>query len=167
MRNRRHKHFVDLAVQGALARRITLHWLIFLAMACLALPLWQLRSHGVFSSSFSQMMTEGWVAMAPVFIILIAMLPIFVWDTVKFSHRFTGPMCRFQKAIRSLAAGEETRSIRLRKGDFWTEFADDFNQMLERVESDRENASPADNADAVACGTSAGDADRAGEFGVV
>jgi len=164
MKNRRHKHFVDSAVQGALARRITLHWLIFLAMACLALPLWQLRSHGTFSSSFSQMMAEGWAAMAPVFIILIAMLPIFVWDTVKFSHRFAGPMCRFQKAIRSLAAGEETRPIGLRKGDFWTEFADDFNELLERLESERENDSPADPE---ACGTSAADADPAGQFGAI
>jgi len=153
MNNRRHKHFVDSAVQGALARRITLHWLIFLAMACSVLPLWQLRSQGVFSGSFSQMMAEGWAAMAPVFVILVAMLPIFVWDTVKFSHRFAGPMCRFQNSIRQLAAGEKTRPIQLRSGDFWKEFADDFNEMLQRLESEREADSTAETADTAGCGS--------------
>ncbi len=84
-----------------------------------------------------------WVHSAPVFIILLALLPVFVWDTVKLSHRLAGPMYRFHKTVQRLAAGEEVEPIKLRKGDPWNDFAIDFNAMVERFNSrspDNQNA---------------------------
>jgi hypothetical protein len=86
---------------------------------------------------------------------LIAILPLFVWDTVTLSHRFAGPMCRFHNSIKRLAAGEEVRPIRLRKGDFWTNFADDFNVLLERLAKERDRRNDEEE-ETVACAASAG-----------
>ena len=133
MRNRRKKLFIDSAVQGAIARRLILHWIAFFFIVFFTLPLWQLYSRTDLSAPFSMLILQGWAASAPVFIILLATLPMFIWDSVKLSHRFAGPMYRFQKAIQEVAAGEEPRPIKLRKGDFWTDVADDFNAMLERL----------------------------------
>lgn len=134
MKNRRRKRIIDLAVQGALAKRILFHWLLFLAAACMVLPLWRIVTGAEPLAPFSVLMARSWVASGPVFVILLAMLPVFVWDTITFSHRFAGPMYRFHKVVRDLNAGEEVRRIKLRKGDFWTKFADDFNVMIERMD---------------------------------
>jgi hypothetical protein len=161
MRNRRTRRFIDSTVQGALVRRIVLHWLIFLAMAFFTLPLWQIWSSGNIFRPFSTLMVESWRNTAPVFVILIAMLPIFVWDTVKLSHRFAGPMYRFQNTVKSLVAGKCVRPISLRDGDFWTEFADDLNALMRRID-DRKESAPVE-ADAVGCGD-AGDPGESRSF---
>ena len=135
MNNRRRKRFIDSAVQGALLRRLILHWFIFLVIACIALPLWRVMYTTGFSQPFSSLMLQSWMELAPVFLVLIAMVPIFVWDTITFSHRFAGPMYRFHSTIRGILAGNRYRNIKLRKGDFWTDFADDLNQLGNRVAS--------------------------------
>ena len=163
MRNRRKKRFIDSAVQGAIGRRIALHWLMFFAMAFLTLPLWRLMSSTEFTGPFSTLLLRSWAETAPVLVILIAMLPIFVWDTVKFSHRFAGPMYRFHKTVKSLSAGEEVQPIRLRKGDFWMDVADDFNSMIERLTSERNQRASATDWDDTACGACGGDKDSVGE----
>ncbi len=133
MRNRRKRYFIDSAVQGALLRRILLHWLIFFAMTALTLPLWRLMSGAEIAGPFSTMLFRSWQDTAPVLVILAVMIPIFVWDTVKFSNRFAGPMYRLHRTIQSLKNGETFRPIRLRKGDFWEDLAADFNAMVERL----------------------------------
>ena len=155
MKSRRKKQFIDSAVQGALARRIILHWLIFFVMVFFTLPLWHLMSSAEVFSPFSELMQESWAETAPVFVILLAMIPIFVWDTVTFSNRFTGPMYRLHSSIKSLAAAEEVQPIRLRKGDVWTNVAEDFNTMLERISREKNTDEPEDNLQAVPCGASA------------
>lgn len=157
MKSRRKKHFVDPAVQGALIRRLVLHWLIFLTMTFFTLPLWRIWSTGNIFTPFPALMIESWEETAPVFLVLIAMLPIFVWDTVKLSHCFAGPMYRFQRTIQDLAAGEEVRPIRLRKGDFWTGFAEDLNRMMERLAAERRQDAP-ETGEPTACAAASGDA---------
>jgi methyl-accepting chemotaxis protein len=134
MKNRRKQRFIDLAVQGALIRRILLHWFLFLATACMVLPVWRIVTGAEPLGPFTELMARGWVHSGPIFVILLAMLPVFVWDTVRFSQRFAGPMYRFHKTIQDINAGEESRRIKLREGDFWTQVADDFNVMMERME---------------------------------
>ena len=133
MRSRRKKVFINRHVQGGLICRILFHWLVFFAMTLCILPLWQLLLSGNPLSPFREELVDMWVHSAPVFIILLALLPVFVWDTVKLSHRLAGPMYRFHKTVKEFAAGEEVKPIELRKGDAWADFANDFNLMLERI----------------------------------
>ena len=142
MRNRRRKQFIDKAVQGALIRRIVLHWMMFFTMAFFVFPLWKLLSSGDLSRPFTELMLRSLAETVPVLAILIAMIPIFVWDTVTLSNRFAGPVYRFHKAIRGLTAGEEVPPIKLRKGDFWKNVAEDFNVMMERFKSERAEQAP-------------------------
>ncbi|MFH1266132.1 MAG: hypothetical protein ABIK89_10420 [Planctomycetota bacterium] len=152
MRTRRKKQFIDSAVQGALVRRIVFHWLLFFAAALIVLPFWQVLRSGDLFGSFSKLMLNGLAETAPVLVVLLAMIPLFVWDTVKLSNRFTGPMYRFHKTVQSLAAGEEVRPVRLRKGDFWKDVAEDFNAMLERLAAERKQNAPDPDLEPVTCG---------------
>jgi len=163
MQNRRKRKVIDSVVQGAIGRRIALHWLIFFAMAFFTLPLWNIISGMQFSGSFSSLLARGWMETAPVLVILLAMLPIFVWDTVKFSHRFAGPMYRFHQTVKSLAAGEDVPPIRLRKGDFWTEVADDFNSLIKSLTEERDQRTSAANSGDAACSGCSCDRESVGE----
>jgi len=152
MKNRRKKQLIDSAVQGALLRRIGLHWLLFFVTALAVLPFWQVLRSGDFFGPFSRLMVDGLAETAPVLVVLLAMIPLFVWDTVKLSNRFTGPMYRFHKAIQSLATSEEVPPVRLRNGDFWKDVAEDFNAMLEQVAAERKQDATEPDPQPVTCG---------------
>jgi len=70
----------------------------------------------------------------PVFVLLLVLVPVMAWDTIRFSHRLVGPMVRFRKTMQAIADGEPVRPIKLREGDYLTEMRDDFNQMLEELQ---------------------------------
>jgi len=137
MKSRRRKQYIDKAVQGALIKRIILHWLFFFTVAFFVLPFWKLLSTGDFSRPFTELMLRSWAETASLLVVLVAMIPIFVWDTVTLSNRFAGPVYRFHNAIKSLA--------------------EDFNVMVEYFKAeqgDEPDAEPADEPDAepVQCG---------------
>jgi nitrogen fixation/metabolism regulation signal transduction histidine kinase len=56
---------------------------------------------------------------------------LFIYDAISVAHRLVGPIYRFRKAIKAIAAGEEVPLITLRKGDFLLEMKDEFNEMLQ------------------------------------
>lgn len=58
----------------------------------------------------------------------IAMASIFV------SHKVAGPVYRFEQSVKSIAEGDLTLRIKLRKGDEMTELADMFNHMTSILE---------------------------------
>jgi hypothetical protein len=61
------------------------------------------------------------------------MLPVFIVDTIKLSHRFAGPIYRLRNVIRGMADGEPYKPVLFREKDFWQGLAEDFNQMIERI----------------------------------
>ena len=79
--------------------------------------------------------------MTPVFLFLAAVLPIFIWETVKFSSRFVGPMYRLHRTIQSINAGEKFQPIRFREDDFWHDVADDFNKMMKKLTEQKASGS--------------------------
>ena len=129
----RKKIFVDREIQGALIRRLILQWLLFFTASLFALPMWEIMLNGDFQSPASVSIQNSLKHTAPVFIIMLALLPSFVWDTIKLSNRFAGPMLRLHRTIREAAEGEEVEPLDFRDGDFWQKVAQDFNKLLERI----------------------------------
>jgi hypothetical protein len=68
------------------------------------------------------------------------MLPVFIMDTIKLSHRFAGPIYRLRGVIRGLAQGEAYKPVQFREFDFWQEMAADFNTMVEKISGHPERA---------------------------
>jgi len=159
MKNRRRTQVVHRQVQYKLALRLVLHWAVFaLAFAALS-PLWRLLQSGgslPLSESLSRLASDA----AMLGVLLVCLLPYFVYDSLKLSNRFAGPMVRLHRAIRGLSQGETVAPIHFRQGDFWPEVADDFNGMLDRWGTHRGDATEAKGADtdvpvAVSLGASA------------
>jgi hypothetical protein len=66
--------------------------------------------------------------------VMLAMIPMFLRDTMKLSNRFAGPMFRLKTSLGCLMSGEQHLPIKFREEDRWREAASDFHQVLERVE---------------------------------
>jgi hypothetical protein len=127
----RKKTFVDPKVQGALVRRLVLHWVTFFAVASLVAFCLQVLSNPF--RPIEEHAQELWWTHGPFLLVLFFMLPVFIVDTIKLSHRFAGPIYRLRNTIRSLANGEKYQPVRFREFDFWQGLAEDFNTMVERL----------------------------------
>jgi len=128
---RRTKHFIDSNVQGALARRIIIHWVAFLGVACFLSFVLQVLSNPF--DSLSSHFNGMWLTHGPFLIVMVFLLPVFILDSIKLSHRFAGPIFALRRAIREVAAGEAPRKLKFRRRDFWQDLALDYNAMLTQV----------------------------------
>jgi nitrogen fixation/metabolism regulation signal transduction histidine kinase len=69
----------------------------------------------------------------PLLMVMVFLLPVFVVDTIKLSHRFAGPIFALRRAMREVAQGQPPRQVRFRSSDFWHELAEDYNAMLKQL----------------------------------
>ncbi len=129
---RRKKTFVDSGVQGALARRIIFHWLLFLLVAFVVAFVLQVLSNPF--RPIAEHTRDLWWTHGPFLLVLVFLLPVFVVDTIKISHRFAGPIFNLRRAFREVAEGKPPRRLNFRRHDFWQELADDYNSMLQRLD---------------------------------
>ncbi|QDS96825.1 hypothetical protein [Adhaeretor mobilis] len=127
----RKKTFVDPQVQGALARRLCMHWVAFIAVAAAVAFCLQVLSNPF--RPVSEHVQQLWWTQGPFILVMIFMLPVFVVDTIKISHRFAGPIYRLRQTVRSMADSGEVKILKFRDFDFWQGLADDFNRMTARL----------------------------------
>lgn len=136
MSKRRETKLIDREIQLALARRLTLHWIIFIliaaALACL------MQWLGKPFTTYTDLFNNVWYTLSPLLLVMLCLIPIFVYDSVKLSSRFAGPVVRVRRAARSLASGEKPEKLSFRNGDFWHGLAEDFNQIIEQHQPNRQ-----------------------------
>ena len=129
----RKRLFVDAEVQGRFALRAVAYWLgcmtVVMGMAMLGRLLMK-PTEPFFTSSEAL-----WACLAPLVLATVLVLPVMVYDIIVVTHRLVGPLLRLRGAMRRLANGERVEPIRFRKGDFWQEFADEFNAVAALVQS--------------------------------
>lgn len=127
------KHlFVDPKVQGALATRAVLYWFLCLLTVALMLLCWQMITGP--ARLFYTHLDVIWYYYGPALIASTILLPLVVIDVFRVSNRFVGPILRLRRSLRALGRGEHVGTIEFRDGDFWQEFADEFNVVADRVE---------------------------------
>jgi hypothetical protein len=128
----RRKYFINSTVQGAILRQVGYFWLAgvatyaFVVFTCRIVPY-------AFSGEVIDL-GRIWYHLAPSIVASAVLLPLVMFIAIRFSHRFVGPMVRFQRTVRQLARGETAAPITLRRHDFWEEFASDLNQLSARFE---------------------------------
>jgi hypothetical protein len=137
----RKRLFVDPRVQGALVMRVIVYWLLCLITITLMLLCWRILTGParMFYTHFDDM----WFFYGPAAIASLLLLPLVVMDVLRLSNRFAGPMLRLRRAMRDLARGQPVEPIEFRGGDFWQDFAQDFNAVAARVQG-FPNAEPSD-----------------------
>jgi len=136
MERNRTRFFVDKPVQGALLLKVTIHWLAFALTLGLVLAAVQFFADPLASGA------DRWTTFLRrnglTFIILALLFPMFLWDTIRLSNRFAGPVLRLRRMMNELATGTDPGPLRFRDGDFWIELGDHFNSIRSVVLEARE-----------------------------
>ncbi len=148
LRFRRRRLWVDGRIQGAIVVRLLTYYLACGITATCMLVAWRVAVYGV-QGGLAQHLSQLWTQMGPGALSLVLLLPMFVFDAVRLSHRFTGPMFRIRKAMKAAAKGEKVTPIQLRETDYWQDLADDLNSLLESFDAIKPAAADTerDNAD--------------------
>jgi len=133
MSNHRGKLFVDSVVQGALAKRVLLHWCVFFFLSLISLFAIEFFTTGP-NITFAEHLQHLWSKYGFFILLMLAIVPTFIYDTVKLSHRFVGPIIRLRNSIRMLADGEKVAELQFRDNDFWSEISEDFNRAARRID---------------------------------
>ena len=147
---RRKELLVDRKVQLTLLLPAVQHWVLFLTVGFGLLLLWEFLLNGP-SVRLATCLAETWSRYAPAVVVLVALLPVVVYDSLRLSHRMAGPVFHLLRELRRLARGENVRPIKFRRQDFWHDVATEFNGVLARIEAlESQRTAREDDPDAVA-----------------
>jgi hypothetical protein len=132
---KRSRRYVDRNVQGRLVLAAMRYWtLSVFLVAGLSLVGWLFVYPGIGTFISSEATAAVYLPMFVTAVAIATLLaPLALWDLVRLSHRFAGPMVRLRRALAELSAGGDPGAIRFRKKDFWHEMADQYNELREYV----------------------------------
>ena len=130
---KRRRALVDPEVQGGVLRKIAIHWVIFFICNALALMIW-IRLFEQPDADWGQTFADTLRRFLPFFVITMALIPAFAWDTLKLTNRFAGPILRFRAALADASAGRAVETLTFRNNDFWQEIATNFNSVMKRCD---------------------------------
>ncbi len=134
MNRQRKKKYVDTHVQGALLRRIIMHWVVFFCVAAMTLVL-MMALVGDPSMTMLERISSQTGQLFLLSIVILALLPVFMLDTTRFSNRFVGPIGRLRRHLRELGTERETDTCVFRGSDYWSEMAEEFNTVADLVKN--------------------------------
>jgi hypothetical protein len=127
----RKKLFVNPTIQGRLLVQLCIYWLLYNFLLWHATFLIEtLPSDGV-PAPILQSYGEFCARHVIWLLCMLAAAPILMWDMVKLSHRFAGPLVRLERVAREMARGQRVARVTLRKHDMLNQFLDAFNELVE------------------------------------
>jgi len=129
---KRKQLFVDRQVQSALLLRSLGYWCLCLFMLAASVLCW--RVYVGPAQPFLAHLRAMWTQFGPAAGASFLLLPIVLMDVLRVSNRLCGPMVRIRGGMRRLAAGESVELMKCREGDFWQEFAEEYNAVVATVE---------------------------------
>lgn len=132
--------YIDKDVQRALVLQLVRHWAVFVVV--LTGMLLALEALGQPGASLGEHVASLWTRHAALLAVIASLFPVFMYDSMKLSNRFAGPIMRLRRALREANAGGPPQPLKFRKDDFWQDMADSFNELVERLHaSERESPS--------------------------
>ncbi len=129
---RRSKSLVDPEVQGSVLKKVAVHWFLLFLCNTVALVIW-VRLFEQPDAAWGETLRDCLQRYLPFFVVTIALLPAFVWDTLKLTNRFAGPILRLRLALSDAADGRAVAPLHFRQNDFWREIAENFNSVIRRT----------------------------------
>lgn len=141
----RTKLFVDAKVQGTLLTRIVIYWVY--CMLFLTVPMLIGNTYANPNVFLSEQIRQMWQQCWPIYAAAAVMLPFVLYDVLKLSNKFAGPLYRLRRELRRLADGEDVQPIHFRDNDFWQDLTDPFNTIVMRLKAGRRNGTVVANDD--------------------
>src|SRR5688500_9864061 len=127
----RTKLFVSWTIQGPLLGRLAVYWLLYHFLLWHATFLIEtLPVEGVPAPLAERYW--GFCSQHTVWLgCMLAVAPVILWDLVKLTHRFAGPLIRLEAAVRQMVRGERVKPVTLRQRDMLFQFASAINELIE------------------------------------
>ncbi len=142
---RRKRLFVDKHVQTAVLLRVFVYW--FSCVLFVSIPL-------VIGRAFvepDRLLVEQLVPFCkqywPIFITATLLLPFLLYDALRVTNRFAGPVFRLRRELERFGEGSDIEPIRFRKRDFWQDLAEQTDQLVQRVKEAERRACQATTTD--------------------
>ncbi|MCH7729716.1 MAG: hypothetical protein IH991_25080 [Planctomycetes bacterium] len=132
-KSKRKKLYVDRQVQGVIVRRVLLYCgcsLLFMILPILIVRV-IVNPDRFFFENFGAIWIQYW----PVLLILLFFVVFAPFDLVRLTNRFAGPVFRLRREMERLANGEKVKPVHFREGDYWQDFAESFNKIVERLDA--------------------------------
>ena len=124
--------YVDTRVQGTLVRQLILHWLLACSLIVLYVFTMQAFSNG-FELGFMENLAIVWKRYGVLGMFMLVLSPVFIYDAIRLSNRYAGPMVSFRSALHKLATGENPEPISFRQDDFWKDLSRDLNRIADEL----------------------------------
>lgn len=149
-RIKRRQLYVDPAVQTAFVLRAVFYWVTCLVAVVMMLVFTSMLVEP--ARLFYPNADSLWFRFVPTALMALLMLPIIVFDMLRLSNRLVGPVFRLRRALRQLADGQPVQPIHFRDGDFWRDFADEFNTIAAQLQAAQKAARRTEEAEPVGAG---------------
>ena len=133
-RSRRNQIVTDQPVQGELLFRAIIYWCFCMVMLEISVIGWLYMNEP--SLPLSQLVWQSLEMNGPAFFCSIFLLPLILFDLLRVSSRFAGPVQSVRLTLRQLAEGKPARRVYLRRDDFWQDLAHFANVVADKVEAE-------------------------------
>jgi len=133
---RKRRYLIDRAVQTTLLVRTASYWLFSMLTVGMMLVVWEVFAGPRERST--DVLTATIVRYGPALLVSLLLLPLVMFDVLRMSHRFVGPVMRLRQGLRELATGRRPATMKFREDDFWREMAGEFNAAAEQIEETRD-----------------------------
>lgn len=138
-KNRRLRMIADWKIQGGLLLRLAIYW-----VTCQLAVVGTMAAFAMFLDQPDGQPAEISRFLLPSLVVSSLVLPIVMLDMAVFSNRFVGPMFQFRQRLKKMAESANVQEVNFRKGDYYTDLKDHFNQLskiLNEASSTEEKAS--------------------------
>ena len=118
----RQKVWIDCRVQGVLIGRIILYWSLALTYVGLGSACFEYYQNPdrSFGGHASQLFAQIWPWLPSV----ILFLPLVIFDVVRLSNLFVGPIYRLRNHLNDLNEDPDCRPLNFREDDYWQELVE-------------------------------------------
>jgi hypothetical protein len=130
-RHLRKRLLVDKQVQFLLIKRVLLYWAC--GVVFITLPIAISQTFIEPSKILGQHYIDTWRSHWPILATMTVLLPLVLFDILRVSHRFAGPIFRLRRELQRFANRQSAASVKFRDGDFWPDLGDHFTDLMERI----------------------------------
>jgi hypothetical protein len=142
---------VNTRIQGRILGRIAAYWVLYHVVLWHGLFVYRFANYRSAITSggevvpFRELYGQFCIDFYPLIICAVFILPAFLLDFVRLTHRIAGPLIRFRTALQDMMAGKRVEEVTLRQRDLLTEYQEEFNQFLKYYNAriDAEGGDPA------------------------
>lgn len=123
----RRQFWVHWRLQSIWIGRVLIYWVAALLYCCLAAAVSQYRQNPewTFSQHASVWLSTIWPWLPSVALIL----PLVIYDVLRLSHQFVGPVVRMRNQVQKLVKNANCTPFLLRTDDYWQDLVEPMNDM--------------------------------------